>query len=271
MSYTRINWQNSPSISTPLGAANLNKMDAAIYTHESNIATLSNTKANLSDLQQALKSVTYNNYTGVFTFTWFNGSIRTVDLNVEKIPVSFTMSDDGVITMINADGTYYTADIGTLLHPFDFQTSSTIQPTKTVLPDGTEQYTFELINGSVTADKLQPDYLADITEQSTYAQDAAILAQSYAKGGTGTRENEDFDNAEYYKNQARAIVGAHGHTIVDSNGHIYPNRMSFIFESATIVDDETNDATHISTSSTVTDADWEIIQDILDIYDNTQI
>lgn len=36
----------------------------------------------------------------------------------------------------------------------------------------------------------------------TQAEDAAKLAQSYAKGGTGSRTGEDTDNAKYYKEQA---------------------------------------------------------------------
>ena len=41
----------------------------------------------------------------------------------------------------------------------------------------------------------------------TGADSAAILAESYARGGTGTRAGEDTDNALYYKNQAQQIVG----------------------------------------------------------------
>ena len=37
------------------------------------------------------------------------------------------------------------------------------------------------------------------------ASSSAALAESYAKGGTGTRENEDIDNAKYYKEKAEQI------------------------------------------------------------------
>lgn len=37
------------------------------------------------------------------------------------------------------------------------------------------------------------------------ASDSALLAESYSVGGTGTRENEDVDNAEYYYEQAKRI------------------------------------------------------------------
>lgn len=40
MSYTRVNWQNSPNTSTPLSAENLNKMDAGIKQNANDIETL---------------------------------------------------------------------------------------------------------------------------------------------------------------------------------------------------------------------------------------
>lgn len=40
MSYTRVNWQNSPNTSTPLSAENLNKMDAGIKQNADDIETL---------------------------------------------------------------------------------------------------------------------------------------------------------------------------------------------------------------------------------------
>ena len=40
------------------------------------------------------------------------------------------------------------------------------------------------------------------------AQDAAVTAQSYAKGGTGSRTGENTDNAKYYKEQSAALYDA---------------------------------------------------------------
>ena len=40
MSYTRVNWQDAPSVSTPLSASNLNKMDAGIKQNADDIAQL---------------------------------------------------------------------------------------------------------------------------------------------------------------------------------------------------------------------------------------
>ena len=44
-------------------------------------------------------------------------------------------------------------------------------------------------------------------QRANVAAASAILSQSYAKGGTGTRVGEDADNAKYYMEQAKAAAG----------------------------------------------------------------
>ena len=44
------------------------------------------------------------------------------------------------------------------------------------------------------------------SNSATQASNNATLSESYAKGGTGTRQGEDTDNAEYYKEQAKAYA-----------------------------------------------------------------
>ena len=44
-------------------------------------------------------------------------------------------------------------------------------------------------------------------QRANAADTSAILSQSYAKGGTGTRAGEDADNAKYYMEQAKAAAG----------------------------------------------------------------
>ena len=44
------------------------------------------------------------------------------------------------------------------------------------------------------------------SQKATAAENSQILAQSYAKGGTGTRTGEDTDNAKYYMEQAKAAA-----------------------------------------------------------------
>lgn len=44
------------------------------------------------------------------------------------------------------------------------------------------------------------------SNSATQASEKATLAESYAKGGTGIRQGEDTDNAEYYKEQAKTYA-----------------------------------------------------------------
>lgn len=45
----------------------------------------------------------------------------------------------------------------------------------------------------------------EINDTAIVVENYAILSKSYAVGGTGTRENEDIDNAKYYYEQAKHI------------------------------------------------------------------
>lgn len=123
------------------------------------------------------------------------------------------MSDDGIITMTTEDGTQFTADIGSMIPVLTFEDSATIAVSVTGTGKN-KTYSFSIKTGSVTDAMLQPNYLADIRVESAnasaYAQSAnakSVLAESYAIGGTGTREGEDTDNAKYYMEQAKQQTG----------------------------------------------------------------
>ena len=194
MSYTnvypsRINWENEPSIQSPINATNLNKMDYALYEHDRTLENWATTKANQSDLLLSVKSIDYDDETGVFVFTWQNGTTKTVDLNIEKIPVSFSMSPQGVITMTTDDGTTYTADVGSLIKTYTFADSSVIDFTVTTDQSGNKTVTANIVDGSITGDKLQPNYLADCQTAKQGAESAAGSAsdssedaEAWAKG-----------------------------------------------------------------------------------------
>ena len=204
--YSRINWENYPSTVTPINEVNLNKIDTATNTIDDRVVAFDTTKANQTDLLACIEDVTYNTTTGVFLFTWQNGTTLSVDLNIEKIPVSFTMSESGVITMTNADGTTYTCDVGALIHQYDFLDSDQIDFTSTLQEDGSYHVTAIIKAGSITSEMLDPNYLTEMQgyvasalASATSATASATLSTSYAVGGTGSRAGEDTDNAKYYK------------------------------------------------------------------------
>lgn len=211
--YTRINWEDYPSENTDLDAYNLNQMDSAIDALDNRIILQDALKVDKSAINGNIADWTMDETTGIITITKYNGEKIIFDLNIEKIPVGFSMSDDGIITMTTEDGTQFTADIGSMIPVLTFEDSATIA----VSVNGTgknKTYSFSIKTGSVTDDMLQPNYLADIRVESAnasaYAQSAnakSVLAESYAVGGTGTREGEDTDNAKYYMEQAKLQTG----------------------------------------------------------------
>lgn len=213
--FQNFTWKNEPILETPLNAANLNSINNGLDTVDDRVIVLDVSKANQSDLLQSLKTLTYDSTTGVFIFTYWNGNTLTVDLNIEKIPVSFSMSPQGVITMTTTDGATYTANVADLIKTYTFRNSTDIRFNVVVDTQGNKTIEAYIVDGSVTASKLQPNYLADITEQAEDAAssaDAALLSanasaadalmsESHNHGNTGVRQGEDTDNSKYYKEQ----------------------------------------------------------------------
>lgn len=216
--YTRINWENYPSLVTPINEQNLNKLDFATDSLDNRIINLDTAKVNVTDIQQNIANWTMDEETGIITITRVNGDTITFDLNIEKIPVNFELTDEGILIMTTDDGTQFKADIASMIPVLTFNSSSEIKVTAT----GTginKTYTFSIIDNSITEDKLEANYLANIKEEtakaeassnasseaSANANNYATLSKSWAIGGTGTRDDEDSNNAKYYAEQARQI------------------------------------------------------------------
>lgn len=213
MSYTnvypsRINWENEPSIASPINATNLNKIDYAVYEHDQTFETWDVTKANQSDLLLSVKSIDYDTTTGVFVFTWQNGTTKTVDLNIEKIPVSFSMSAQGVITMTTDDGTQYTADVGSLIKTYTFTDSTEIDFTVTTDASGNKTVTAALKDGSIVGTKLEPNYLANCQSAANSASASKTAAEGSAEDSeawaVGQRDGTDVPSTDpTYHNNAK--------------------------------------------------------------------
>ncbi len=174
--YTRIDWVNKKDgQTTPLGATNLNKMDAAISEMDKLIVELDAVKADKLTVNTMLADCEYDEETGIVKLTRKNGEQIIFDLNIEKIPVAFALSESGVLTMTTEDGTEWTADIGAMIPVLTFNNSDTVN----VIVTGSgknKTYSFEVKDGSITEDKLRPDYLAEIKVESSKAATSATNA-----------------------------------------------------------------------------------------------
>lgn len=217
--YARINWQNRPSTATALGATNLNRVDIFCNEVDNYLIELDSGKLNISVANSMLKSVEYNKTTGTWVFTQLDGTTYTFDQNIEKIPVSFSLDSNGVLTMITEDGTRFEANIPDLIKDYNFDDSETIGFTKTFNAqesEGKGAYHVKAVvkEGSIEGKHLNPDYRANIQEYTNTAQTAANDALQYSKDskrwavGDSEYEGSATDNSKYYKEQAEAAKTA---------------------------------------------------------------
>ena len=177
--YTRIVWENFPSEKSPLNEANLNRMDLALDNIDNRVVEMDATKVNKDVANNLVKAWSIDEETGIITVEHLNGSRDIFDLNIEKIPVNFELSKDGILTMTTDDGSKYTANIGAMIPVLTFNDSDTIAVSAT----GTgvnKTYSFSIKAGSVTEDKLQPNFLANVKTEVAKAQASQTAAAQSA-------------------------------------------------------------------------------------------
>ena len=217
--YNRINWKNRPSTTTPLGQTNLNKVDVFCNSVDNALIQFDAQKLNISVANSMLASVAYNDDTGVWTFKTLAGTTYTYNQNIEKIPVSFTLTEDGILVMTTEDGTEWECNIADLIKDYVFDDSETIAFEKEFVgtdDDGKGSYhvSASVKAGSINETHLNPDYRADILTYKTQAQEAANDSLTYSKDaqrwavGSAEYEGSATDNAKYYKEQAEAAKAA---------------------------------------------------------------
>lgn len=229
--HSNINWENFPSIQTPINEQNLNKMDNAIDTIDDRVIALDTSKFNLSDAQGLIKSLTFNRENGVFTVTYFNGSTATIDTMLEKLAVNFDFDEDAQQLIITLDdGTEKRVDLSAFIKPIEFVDSGTVA--WQLLDDG--KVSTIVKEGSIEEKHLQPNYLADIKVESAKAEasaeasaqsageaeDSAKLAESHNHGGTGVRDGEDTDNSKYWSDQSKKHLDDTVQAGIDAVGDI---------------------------------------------------
>ncbi len=207
--YNRINWENYPSDATPLNEANLNSLDSATDTIDDRVITLDTTKATKTEVATLVSDVTFEESTGIITITKKNGSRVTIDTQMEKIAVNFDYDQTTqqiILTLI--DGTKQYIDLSALITQYEFLDTDTV-----AFIIGTDGKVSAIVKeGSIEEKHLEPNYLAKIKVEAAKAETSradaaasATKAESYAVGGTGSREGEDSDNAKYYYQQAKDV------------------------------------------------------------------
>lgn len=215
-------WENYPSIASPIIDTELNRNEVSVDTVDDRVITLDTTKAEQSDLLLAFKDYTIDETTGIITFTRFNNTTKSIDTSIEKIATNFRYIDDPTdphyqyLELTLLDGTKQYVDLRALLNQYEFTDSSTID----FSVDNSGNVTANVIDGSITESKLQPNFLADCRSAKAGAESAeadaiakALVSEGYANGkqnGVPVTSGSPYyeNNAEYFKDQAQSIVGS---------------------------------------------------------------
>ena len=207
--YSRINWKNRPSTATALGATNMNHMDVFLNDVDNALVEMEAAKLNIATANSMLKSVAYNKSTGVWNFQQLDGTSFSFDQNIEKIPVSFSLSESGVLTMTTEDGTQWECNVAELIKDYVFDDSETIGFSKEFKSN--EYHVSAIVKeGSIGSKHLNPDYRSDIQSYMNTAQTAANDALTYSKDskrwavGDASYSGSETDNSRYYKEQAES-------------------------------------------------------------------
>ena len=171
--HTMINWEDYPSLDTPLAARNLNKVDSAIDVIDDRVVEIDASKATKVEVASLVADVGYNEATGIFTITKKNGSVLTVDTKLEKLAINFrydATTQQLIITL--DDGSKQYIDLSALITQYEFMDTDTV--TFVISSDG--KVSAALKQGSVGEEYLEPNYLAKVKVEVAKAQSSAAAA-----------------------------------------------------------------------------------------------
>lgn len=175
--YERINWKNYPSEETAVNESNLNRMDAALNEVDTRVVTHETTKLDVATANTMVRNISLNERTGIFTITYLNGSTKELDTKLEKIATNFEYDAERqklILTLV--DGSTQEIDISDLITEYEFENSAYINWT---VESG--KVKAEIIDGSITADKLQPNFLADCRLSESNASMSANASKHYSE------------------------------------------------------------------------------------------
>ena len=189
--YSRINWENFPSEKTAVNESNLNKMDLVIDNLDDRVVAMDASKVDLTKANELVEAILWDESNGTLTVVKMNGSRAVIDTKLEKLAVNFTYNPQTQQLVITLDdGTVQNVDLSSLITEYEFLDSDTIA---FEIADGKVKAIVK--NGSITEDKLQPNFLADIKVESAKAVNSATNAKASetnaAKSATDAKDSAD--------------------------------------------------------------------------------
>ena len=189
--YSREYWENFPSEKTAINKNRLNNIESGIDAIDDRVCALDTTKVDLTKANELVKEILWDESNGTLTVVKMNGSRAVIDTKLEKLAVNFTYNPQTQQLVIALDdGTVQNVDLSSLITEYEFLDSDTIA---FEIAGGKVKAIVK--NGSITEDKLQPNFLADIKVESAKAVNSATNAKASetnaAKSATDAKDSAD--------------------------------------------------------------------------------
>lgn len=190
--YSREYWENLPSEKTAINRNRLNNIEGGIDAIDDRVCALDTTKVDLTKANELVKEIVFDESNGTLTVVKMNGSRAVIDTKLEKLAVNFTYNPQTQQLVITLDdGTAQNVDLSALITQYEFLEGDEIA--FEVTSDGKVKPMIK--GGSITEDKLQPNFLADIKVESAKAVASAKSAKeseaNAAKSATDAKDSAD--------------------------------------------------------------------------------
>lgn len=190
--YSREYWENLPSEKTAINRNRLNNIEGGIDAIDDRVCALDTTKVDLTKANELVKEILWDESNGTLTVVKMNGSKAVIDTKLEKLAVNFKYDPESQQLVITLDdGTVQNVDLSALITQYEFLEGDEIA--FEVTSDGKVKPMIK--GGSITEDKLQPNFLANIKVESAKATASAKSAgeseTKAAKSATDAKDSAD--------------------------------------------------------------------------------
>ena len=163
------------------------------------MCALDTTKVDLTKANELVKEILWDESNGTLTVVKMNGSKAVIDTKLEKLAVNFKYNPQTQQLVITLDdGTVQNVDLSSLITEYEFLDSDTIA---FEITDGKVKSIVK--NGSITEDKLQPNFLADIKVES-----AKAVASAKSAGESETNAEKSATDAKDSADRVQGIESA---------------------------------------------------------------
>lgn len=232
--YSRTYWENFPSEKSAVNATHLNNLETGVDNLDDRLVAMDAAKVDLTKANELVQEILWDESNGTLTITKMNGSKAVIDTKLEKLAVNFKYNPQTQQLIITLDdGTEQSVDLSSLITEYEFLDSDTIA---FEIADGKVKSNVK--NGSITEDKLQPNFLADVKVEVEKAKASATVADVSEKESTAQANlsKEYADKAKEYSDNIDKKAQLATFDVNEDGELIYTDNTADVFT----VDDDGN-------------------------------